>query len=80
MEEVRCKNIECGKKVDALHMDDEGYCDECHDKILDGLIIEESDDTRYLSDESLNLICSTRPIRVRAPIGAKYRSANRRRF
>ncbi len=55
--DTKCKNPECGKIVDALHMDDEGYCYDCHDKILDELIIEESDETRFLSDESLRVKC-----------------------
>lgn len=50
MEEMKCKNVECGEIVDALHMDDEGYCDDCHNKMLDGLLIEESDETRFLSN------------------------------
>lgn len=45
-------------------MDDDGYCNECHDKIVDRLLIEESDETRFLSDESLNIMCAC-PVKVR---------------
>lgn len=71
MEETKCKNPVCGKIVNALHMDDEGYCDECHDKILDGLLIQESEETRFLSDQSLQIICE-QPTRLRAPIGKRH--------
>ena len=52
---MKCKNPNCNNQVDALHMDDEGYCNECHDAILELLLLEESAETRCLSDESLNL-------------------------
>lgn len=61
---LKCANPECHKEVDALHMDDNGYCDDCHNKIIDELVIEESDETRFLSDESLSIMCE-HPIRVR---------------
>ncbi len=53
---TKCKNPECGKEIDALHMDDEGYCIDCHNKMLDSLLIEESEETKFLSDESLEII------------------------
>jgi hypothetical protein len=65
MEELKCANPECENRVDALHMDDDGYCYDCHDRMLDGLLIEESDDTRFLSDESLRIMCE-HPVRVRS--------------
>lgn len=65
MKKIKCANSECNEEVDAVHMDDDGYCDDCHNKILDGLMIEESDETRFLSDESLNIIC-LHPIRVKS--------------
>ncbi len=74
MEVLKCKNPECGIIVDALHMDDEGYCIICHNKMLDMLIIEESEETKYLSDESLNIMCKY-PTRV----GRMQRSNNKRR-
>lgn len=53
---MKCTNPECKNEVDALHMDDEGYCIDCHNKILDSLLIEESDETKCLSDESLEIV------------------------
>jgi hypothetical protein len=64
MSKLKCANPDCNEEVDALHMDDDGYCDDCHNKIIDGLQIEESDETRFLSDESLRIMC-LHPIRVR---------------
>lgn len=64
MDKVKCANPECSEEVDALHMDDEGYCNDCHDRIIDGLIIEESDETRFLCDESLRIMCE-HPLMVR---------------
>lgn len=61
---MKCKNSKCDNDVDALHMDDEGYCVGCHDKILDSLLIEESDETKCLSDESLEIMVR-HPIKVR---------------
>lgn len=61
---LKCANPVCTEEVDALNMDDNGYCDDCHNKIIDGLIIEESDETRFLSDESLSIMCS-HPTKVR---------------
>ena len=71
MEETKCKNPVCDEIVDALHMDDEGYCGECHDKILDGLLIPESEETRFLSDESLQIICE-QPTGSRTQIGKRH--------
>lgn len=34
---MECKNG-CGAEVDALHMSDEGYCEECYDKIIDDIL------------------------------------------
>lgn len=65
MEELRCANPACKNVVDALHMDDDGYCDDCHNRTLDELRIEESDETRFLSDESLQIMCAY-PVRVRS--------------
>lgn len=42
----------------------EGYCIDCHNKILDGLLIDESDETKCLSDESLRIMVM-RPARAR---------------
>lgn len=67
MSKLKCANSECNKEVDALHMDDEGYCDDCHNKIIDELRIEESEETKFLSDESLNIMCD-HPIRVRSSV------------
>lgn len=64
MEKLKCANPECKNIVDALSMDDDGYCNDCHNKIIDGLQIEESDETRFLSDESLQIMCE-HPVRVR---------------
>jgi hypothetical protein len=61
---IKCADPVCKNMVDALSMDDDGYCDDCHNKIIDGLIIEESDETRFLSDESLRIMCS-HPIKLR---------------
>jgi hypothetical protein len=36
---MKCENG-CGNDVDALHMSDEGYCDECYDKKLEELLID----------------------------------------
>lgn len=65
MEETKCANPMCENKVDALNMDDDGYCDDCHNKIIDGLITEESDETRFLSDESLRIMCM-HPVKLRS--------------
>ena len=64
MEKLKCANPECKNIVDALNMDDDGYCNDCHDRIIDGLRIDESDETRFLSDESLNIMCEC-PVRIR---------------
>jgi hypothetical protein len=64
MEKLKCTNPECKNIVDALHMDDDGYCNDCHDGIIDELVIEESDETRFLCDESLRIMCE-HPVRVR---------------
>ena len=61
---MKCKNPVCQNDIDALHMDDEGYCNDCHDKMLDELIIEESEETKHLSDISLEIMCR-HPIKVR---------------
>lgn len=61
---MKCNNPKCDNEVDALHMDDEGYCNDCHDKMLDNLLIEESDETKYLSDQSLEIM-SRHPIKIR---------------
>ncbi len=53
---MKCKNHLCKNEVNALSMDDEGYCDYCHNKMLDDMLIEESEETRCLSDESLEII------------------------
>lgn len=63
MDKIKCANTSCDNKVDALSMDDDGCCDECHNKLIDGMIVEESDETRFLSDESLRIMCE-HPIRV----------------
>ena len=34
---MKCANG-CGREVDALHMSDEGYCEECHDRIIDIIV------------------------------------------
>ena len=65
MEKLKCKNPSCETEVDALSMDDDGYCNDCHDGIIDGLLVEESDETRFLCDESLRIMCE-RPVMVRA--------------
>lgn len=70
---MKCANPVCNTDVDALHMDDDGYCNECHDKILDDMAIAESEETKYLSDESLEIILwgmNHHPIRA---IGRKGR-------
>ncbi len=65
MDELKCADPGCNNKVDALHMDDEGFCEDCHDRRLDGLLIEESEETRSLSDESLDLMVS-HPVKIRS--------------
>ena len=55
---MKCMNPVCTNDVDALHMSDDGYCNDCHNKMLDDLLIEESEETRYLSDMSLAMICN----------------------
>ena len=65
MGKIKCANSECKNMVDALHMDDDGYCDDCHNKILDGLRIEESEETKFLSEESLDIMCKF-PIKIRS--------------
>lgn len=72
MEIIECANPVCKNVVDALHMDDNGYCEDCHNKIIDELIIEESDETRFLSDESLRIMC-LHPVKVRN----KYRNGGK---
>jgi hypothetical protein len=75
---VKCASSDCKNMVDALSMDDEGYCNDCHDKRVDGLIIEESDETRFLSDESLRIMCE-HPIRVRSSRSSVGNRKNRYR-
>lgn len=73
---MKCKNSECNNEVDALSMDDEGYCDTCHNKMLDECLITESDETKFLSDRSLEIICSTSPV-SRVSRVSRYRSRRR---
>jgi hypothetical protein len=61
---IKCANPSCNKEVDALHMDDDGYCDDCHNERIDGMVIEESEETRFLSDDSLRIMCS-HPVKIR---------------
>lgn len=70
---MKCKNPECKNEVDALHMSDEGYCLDCHDKILDGLLIEESEETMCLSDESLRIMVMRSGMRSCMPRRKKMR-------
>ena len=69
---MKCKNPLCENQVDALHMDDDGYCNICHDKRLDNLLLEESEETKYLSDESLEIM-SRRSVRVRRVRGRFFK-------
>lgn len=36
---MKCINPKCNNEIDALHMTDDGYCDDCYDAILDNLLI-----------------------------------------
>lgn len=70
---MKCTNPECKNEVDALHMSDDGYCIDCYNKILDGLLIEESDETKCLSDESLEIVNRRSVMRRHGPRNKKIR-------
>ncbi len=50
---MKCKNSGCKNEIDALHMNNEGYCINCHNDFLNNLLIEESrNKNHYLANHS----------------------------
>jgi len=50
---MKCKNSICRNEINPLHMNNEGYCIDCHNEFLENLLIEESKNKNlYLMNNS----------------------------
>lgn len=52
---IKCRR--CGGEFDALHITDDDYCRNCEEEIVNSINTDdESEETRYLSNDSLGAI------------------------